>query len=99
MEKEVGKIHEYEQRKALYKTDIGVEVRPSKYLEHTDGFQNLSYYYAWYNKSEKSGIWEISTNKVLYGESKMLSQCKTKEEAERTAGAINRFIHFLIENI
>jgi len=97
MEEEL--LYEDTERNALYKTDSGVEIRASLRKKHSDNSTNMAYYYAWYSMNSDKMTWEISTNKLLYGERKVIIECQSREEAEKTAHAINNFIHLLIENI
>ena len=86
-------------RKTVYKTEKGIEIKPMLHFkkENHSSSTNITYYYVEYRP--QGSIWEIYTNNNLYGEIKIIDIFETKEEAIKTANAINASIHFLFENI
>jgi hypothetical protein len=86
-------------RKIVYKTENGIEIKPMLHSKKTNANNstNITYYYVKYRL--KNNNWEILTNKNLYGETKIIDTFDSKEDAIKTANAINKSIHFLIENI
>ena len=81
------------------KTENGIEIKPmlhSKTLVKKSS-SNITYYYVEYR--QKNNNWIILTNKKLYGETKLIETFESKEDAIKTANAINNSIHFLFENI
>jgi hypothetical protein len=87
--------------KRLYKTQNGVEIKPSLLAIHkaTQITSDLTHYYAWYHQDFEDNKWKVSTNKLLFGESKAIVICENKNEAVKIAGAVNAFIRLLTENI
>ena len=88
-----------QKRKTVYKTENGIEIKLMLHKKQTDKnySTNITYYYVLYN--ENNGVWNIFTNPKLYGETKIIDTFTSKEDAIKTAKAINKSIHFLFENI
>lgn len=86
-------------RKTVFKTENGIEIKPMLHSKKANQKSsiNITYYYVEYRP--QGNIWEIYTNNNLYGEIKVIDIFETKEEAIKTANAINESIHFLFKNI
>lgn len=84
-------------RKAVFKTENGIEIKRMLHRKQSNGTNstNITYYYVFYN--EKNGT--VYTNPKLYGETKIIDTFTSKEDAVKTANAINESIRFLFENI
>lgn len=86
-------------RKAVYKTEKGIEIKPMLHSKkvNSKSSTNITFYYVEYRL--KNNNWEILTNKNLYGETKTIDTFDSRDEAIKTANAINKSIHLLFENI
>jgi len=86
-----------ENRKTVFKTENGIEIKRmlhQKKIDKTDS-TNITLYYVFYNEKNKT----VYTNPKLYGETKIIDTFASKEDAIKTAKAINKSLHFLFENI
>lgn len=83
-------------RKAVYKTENGIEIKPMKHLKNDiHSSQNITYYYILYSKN-KNDNWIIFTNTELYKETTIIEEYETKLEAENAARVINKSNQFII---
>jgi hypothetical protein len=92
-------ISESKDRKTVYKTAIGIEIKPMLHSkkEGANCSSNITYDYVFYGG--KGNHWKVYTNKTLYGETKEIDTFSTKEAAEKAQLAINKAMHLLFENI
>jgi hypothetical protein len=86
-------------RKTVFKTESGIEIK--RMLHQKKGNEtnstNITFYYVFHN--EKNGNYNVYTNPKLFGETKIIDTFTSKENAIRTAKAINKSMKLLFENI
>jgi len=89
-----------EKRRRVYKSESGVEIKPSIVKYHENGHStDQTYYYVYYFEKEDNSGWKVQTNSLLYNESTIIHECATKVEAEKIARIVNVAIWNLIENL
>jgi hypothetical protein len=73
------------EHKVLIKTNGVVNQQTYK----KDKGQDFNYYYVYYNSNAKNGMFDVYTNHKHFGESRLITQAKSVEEAIEIAKGIN----------